>query len=312
MVTSPLSDHPGWSSVFRLDTLTFGIIGPIEGYPDTIGPRMESQDRLARKAETAGFASLWLRDVPFEDPTFGDLGQVYDPMVYAGWLAAQTSKIAIGTAGIVAPLRNPVDIAKQAASLDRLTQSRFILGLSSGDRAAEYPAFNIAYEERAARFREAHEMIKTLTRRSYPQMHTEHFGQLHGALDLVPKPSRSLPMIAVGRAGQSVDWLGTHMDAWIWHFSDPGYLPKIISDWRRHAGTRPYGYGSFFALDPDPNASLQLGGMLSGGRKALTEFWLRQRDQGVAHVALNLKPMRRPASEMLEEFGEHIIPRLLS
>jgi alkanesulfonate monooxygenase SsuD/methylene tetrahydromethanopterin reductase-like flavin-dependent oxidoreductase (luciferase family) len=86
---------------------------------------------LARKADQAGFAALWLRDVPFYDLTFGDAGQVFDPMVYAGGPAAATRNITIGTAGVVLPLSDPLAIAKQASTLNQLTGQRFLLGLSN-------------------------------------------------------------------------------------------------------------------------------------------------------------------------------------
>ncbi len=121
-----------------------------------------------------------------------------------------------------------------------------------------------------------------------------------------------MPILAIGRGGQTIDWIAENMDGWIWHYSDPRRLAEVIALWREAAGpAKPYGYGTFFHLDRDADAPLQPGRWLAGGRKALTDFWLRQRDEGVAHVALNLKPMRRAASEMLDEFGDHIIPRLL-
>lgn len=231
MNAQPFESHRGWKRVFRSEGLTFGIIGPIEGYPDTPGPQLEAQDQRARQAEAAGFGALWLRDVPFEDPAFGDLGQIHDPMVYAGWLAAHTKEIAIGTAGIVAPLRNPVEVAKQAASLDGLTGGRFLLGLSSGDRPTEYPAFGVPFEDRADRLRGARTLIGVLTERSYPSFETRHFGRLTGDLDLVPKPLSGprLPILAIGRGGQTIDWIAENMDGWIWHYSDPRRLPEVIA-----------------------------------------------------------------------------------
>jgi luciferase-type oxidoreductase len=131
--------------VFQPSRLTFGFIAPLEGYPDTPAPTMRDHLAMARKADEAGIAALWLRDVPFYDPSFGDVGQVFDPMVYAGFLAGVTSTIAICTAGIVMPLRDPLAIAKQATSLDHLTD-RFLLGLSTGDRPIEYPAFGADFD----------------------------------------------------------------------------------------------------------------------------------------------------------------------
>ena len=45
---------------------------------------MRDQVALAQRAERAGFAALWFRDVPLRDPSFGDVGQVFDPWVYLG------------------------------------------------------------------------------------------------------------------------------------------------------------------------------------------------------------------------------------
>ena len=53
-------------------------------------------------------------------------------MVYAGFLASITRNVAIGTAGIVLPLRDPLIVAKQTASVDQQLGGRFILGLASG------------------------------------------------------------------------------------------------------------------------------------------------------------------------------------
>lgn len=201
---------------------------------------------MARKADDAGFTAIWLRDVPFYDPTFGDLGQVFDPIAYAGFLAAATSRIAIGTAGIVLPLRDPLAIAKQATTLDHLTNNRFILGLSSGDRPVEYPAFGIDFKDRAERFRDAHALIRAVTEQDFPRHRSSHFGNLDGSLDMVPKPVRDrLPIIAVGRAGQSVEWLAENMDGWIWHQSDFNRLGDVVDRWKAAIPERafkPYGY----------------------------------------------------------------------
>jgi luciferase-type oxidoreductase len=267
---------------------------------------------LARTADDAGFSAIWLRDVPFYDPSFGDLGQVFDPMSYAGFLAAATKRIAIGTAGIVLPLRDPLAIAKQATTLSHLTDGRFILGLSSGDRPAEYPAFGVDFDTRSDRFRDAYALIRAVTEESFPQYHSTHFGTLDGSLDLVPKPQGGrLPIIAVGRAGQSVEWLAQNTDSWIWHQSDFARLGGVVATWRAAVPGpqfKPYGYGTFFDLDRDPDAPLSPVRGLSIGRKALIDLWRRQRDLGVNHVALNLKMARRPAVEIMDELGEYVLP----
>jgi len=267
---------------------------------------------MARLADDVGIAALWLRDVPFYDPTFGDVGQILDPMVYAGWLAAMTRNIALGTAGIVAPLRDPLIVAKQATSADQLLGGRLLLGLASGDRPAEYPAFGVAFHSRAERYREAVDIIRTVSTQHFPRHKSEHYGRLDGALDLIPKPvAPHLPMIAIGRAGQDLQWLGENLDAWIGHGVDARRMTDIIPQWRdvtEDYGFKPYGYATWFDLDRDPDAPIEHGRVLRGGRHALIEFWQSQQRAGVSHVVLNLKPTRRPAQEILEELGAHVIP----
>ncbi|BBH32781.1 luciferase family protein [Pseudomonas sp. St290] len=56
-------------------------------------PSMLNQVTLAKQAEALGFCALWFRDVPLRDPGFGDVGQVFDPWVYLGYMAAHTSEI---------------------------------------------------------------------------------------------------------------------------------------------------------------------------------------------------------------------------
>lgn len=121
-----------WRRVFSPGKLTIGLLTPLEAYPDSPFPTLQAHQQLAKQTEEAGFASIWLRDVPFYDPNFGDAAQMLDPFVYAGYLAAVTQKITLGTAGIVTPLREPLHIAKQAVTADYLTNGRFALGLSTG------------------------------------------------------------------------------------------------------------------------------------------------------------------------------------
>jgi hypothetical protein len=84
-----LANHAGYQRIFKPGKLTFGFIMPLEGYPDSPFPTLANHQTMARMADEAGFSTLWLRDVPFYDPNFGDTGQVLDPMVYMGFLAAR-------------------------------------------------------------------------------------------------------------------------------------------------------------------------------------------------------------------------------
>ncbi|MDX7949575.1 LLM class oxidoreductase [Lichenihabitans sp. Uapishka_5] len=307
-----LLDHGVFAKVFGTDRLTLGLIAPIEAYPEGPMPTLAGHVDRVRLAEQAGFAAIWLRDIPFLDPGFGDAGQVFCPFAYAGYLAAVTSRISIGTAGIVLPLRNPIWVAKQATSVDQLLEGRFLLGLASGDRPEEYPALGVDFASRAELYRESVDIIKAVVGETFPHHRSQRYGRLSGKLDLVPKPvSGRIPYIAIGRAGQDLDWLASNVDAWIWYGPEVSEFGAIVPHWRdlSPAGVvKPYGYGVMFDLLEDPDAPLQPGRQLRVGRHALIELLQRHQTEGVSHVMLNMKPSRRAAEAVMAELAEHVIP----
>jgi luciferase-type oxidoreductase len=309
---SDIVGERGFGRVFRPGHLTFGFITPIEGYPDSAGPTMTRHSEMARRADEADVAAIWLRDVPFYDPSFGDVGQVLDPLVYAGWLAANTRNIAIGTAGLVLPLRQPLHVAKAAASIDQLSNGRFMLGLAGGDRPGEFPTFGIPYDERSARYRDGLDIIKAAGGESFTTHVSEFSGFLDGTLDLIPKPVGSrLPTVAIGRSGQDLPWIASNMDAWIASGFDIRRIADVVPQWREFgAGAfKGYGYGMWFDLDDDPDAPVQFGRVfIRGGRKPLTDFFHSQQEAGVNHVVLNIKPTRRDPAAIIDELAEHVFP----
>jgi luciferase-type oxidoreductase len=119
-VSAPIH-HPGNRRLFARNRLTVGLIMPLETHPDTPAPTMRNHIQMAQRADEFGIGALWMRDVPFFDPSYGDTGQVFEPLIYIATLAAATKSIALGTAGIVLPLREPKMLAKQVTSLDHLS-----------------------------------------------------------------------------------------------------------------------------------------------------------------------------------------------
>jgi luciferase-type oxidoreductase len=310
-IPTDLVRHRAYARIFQPGHLTFGFIAPLESYPGSPAPTLENHAVMARRVDQAGFSAIWLRDVPFYDPNFGDVGQVLDPLVYAGYLAAVTRDIAIGTAGVLLPLRDPIVVAKQAATIDQLLGGRFLLGIATGDRPVEYPAFGRQYDNRAERFRDALSIIRAATEVEWPVHSSNHYGQLRGNLDLIPKPAAArLPAIVIGYSGQTMKWIAENADGILSYISDPARLPAILAQWRAGTGNvfKPYGYGTMFDLERDPDFPVQPGRVLRAGRNALREYWLRQEEQGVSHVALHFKTQRRPALEVIDELGEHLLP----
>ena len=312
--STPYQTLPGFRRSFQPGKLTLGLFFPIEAYEGDI-PTMRNQVALALQAERAGFASLWFRDVPLRDPTFGDVGQIYDPWTYLGYLAGQTRDIALGTAAIVVPIRHPLHLAKAAASIDQLSGGRLLLGVASGDRPVEYPAFNVESHSRGERFVEHLEVMrKSLSTQFEPIRWSE--GELRHA-DLVPKPSgQSIPLFITGSSRQTLQWIAREADGWI---SYPRALDKqrdIVRLWhetvREQAGDafKPFSQSLFIDLTHDPDtAPTPIHQRFRLGRNALLEMLHTLQSFGVNHVMIQLKYGQRPAQEVLDELAEFIVPQ---
>lgn len=305
-----------YNSVFRPGKMSLGVFFAIESYEDSI-PRMKNQVELAQRAEALGFSALWFRDVPMHVPSFGDTGQIYDPWVYLGYIAAQTKKISLITGSIILPLRHPIHVAKAAASIDTLTNGRLILGVASGDRAPEYPAFNKEISERAELFRESFKYIRNL-KKNFPLINSR-LGDVLGDMDLLPKPSGAkLPMMVTGHSGQNLEWIARNSDGWIYYPRNVRAQGMITEQWRKtlqatNSADKPFAQSFYIDLVADKDASaipIHLGYRL--GRDALLEILHELNNIGVNHVVFNLKYGSRPAAEVLEELGEFILPHFLT
>ena len=312
---SDFTQHKGFARTFQPNKLTLGIISPFMGYADSPFPDMRDFTALVKQADNSGLGALWVRDVPFYDPNFGDAGQMYDITATLGYLAALTEHITIGSAGYVSPLREPILTAKEANSIDQMSGGRFILGLAGGDRPSEYPAFAKAFDDRAARFQENWQTIRELSEQSFPRFNTEHNGTFYGNLDLVPKPTQArLPMMTIGRARQDLDWIANESDGWLWYSADLKQLEQMRETFQKLETKgiwKPFGTGNFVELLEDKNAPLQVFNSiyLRGGSKALADFYAQQQEIGVSHIIANLKPTRRPPLETMQDFLENIVPQ---
>ena len=295
--------------------MTLGLIFAIEAYEGAI-PKMERQIEMAQRAEELGFSALWFRDVPLYDPDFGDVGQIYDPWVYLGYVAAQTKNISLGTAAIIFSLRHPIDLAKAAFSVDQLSNGRLILGIASGDRLIEYPAYGIDFESRDIRFREAVNEFRQLYN-SFPKYESK-FGFLNGEVDLLPKPtSKKIPLLITGFSRQNIQWIAQNSDGWLMYPREILLQQPIVNKWNNEVKKtkskfKPFAQSLYIDLVKDPDANFErihLGYRL--GRNKLLKHLKGLKEIGVNHVFFNLKYSKRPADEVIEELGKFIVPHFL-
>jgi luciferase-type oxidoreductase len=289
-------------------------MAPLERPPGQAAD-LARETRLAARADALGVAALWTRDVPLIIPqgSSREAAVLDDPFVWLAALALAAPTAAVGTAAAVLPLRHPLHLAKAAWSLDRLSRGRFILGLGSGDRPEELAAFGAGSAPELL-FRERWNMLRWARGPAAPAPAT----MLEATSGFAPTaaPQRRIPMLAVGTARQSLQWIAAHADGWATYHREEARQQGRIALWERALDERAGGSRKPFVQslqlelleDPGaPAAPLELG--LRAGRHALLGYFRRMARLGVAHMLVNLQGAR-PVAEQLEELGAEIIPSL--
>jgi luciferase-type oxidoreductase len=310
----PFSEHAAMARAFPGGRMTIGAITPLEGFDGPI-PTLAGHVEVIQRAEQAGFASVWVRDVPLLDPNFGDTGQVFDPWVYLGHLAALTEQITLGTSSIVLPLHHPLDVAKAAASVDQLTGGRLLLGVATGDRLVEFPAYGVNAEARGERFREALEYFHTVLENRFPTV-SSPLGRMHGT-DLLPKPVyERIPVLMTGRGRQSLEWIAAHTDGWLYYTAPFEHQAQTVLQWRSltgrggEEGFKPFAQATYLDLQENPLAlPRRIHQGFSVGREAWLGMLRAWEGIGIDQLMINFKHSRRPVAEVIDELAEYVLPQ---
>jgi len=154
----------------------------------------EDLDFLPR-VEELGFDSVWTSEhILFYGPTL-------DATVTLGAFAARTSRIKLGTAILLLPLRNPTVVAKAVSTIDVLSKGRTLLGIGiGGEFPKEFEATGVPVTERGRRTDEAIRVIKQLWSEDNTSFHGR-WTNFEGAT-MMPKPPQpgGPPIIVSGRS----------------------------------------------------------------------------------------------------------------
>ncbi|MFD4600039.1 LLM class F420-dependent oxidoreductase [Streptomyces sp. NPDC058464] len=153
--------------------------------------------RLARELEARGFAGLYLPEhthIPVERttpyPAGGDLpreyGRTLDPFVALGQAAAVTESLGLGTGITLVAQHDPIDLAKQIATLDHLSGGRFTLGVGFGWNVEEAADHGVRWRDRRELGRDRMALMRALWAEE-PTAYEGEFGSVR-ASSAYPKP----------------------------------------------------------------------------------------------------------------------------
>jgi alkanesulfonate monooxygenase SsuD/methylene tetrahydromethanopterin reductase-like flavin-dependent oxidoreductase (luciferase family) len=193
------------------------------GLPSTI-PGTEGTDvvRWARRAEERGFSSLGVIDRVVYDN--------YEPLIALAAAAAVTERIRLATTILIAPGRgNAALLAKQAASVDRLSGGRLVLGMAVGGRADDFEASGVPVAGRGDRFETMLQEMKRIWA-----------GESRGTAGAIgPRPPKEggPEVIIGGTADASFRRAATYGSGWVAGGADPTTFAELAgrakAEWAR-------------------------------------------------------------------------------
>jgi probable F420-dependent oxidoreductase len=180
--------------------------------------------RFATRAEELGFAGIGFTDHPAPSHRWLTHGghDAIDPFVAFGVVAAVTERLRLIPNILVLPYRNPFLVAKAAATLDALSDGRFVLAVATGYQRGEYRALGVDFEERNRLFDEALDVVRgvwSTDEFAYEGLHFTATGQ-----SVNPKPAH-IPIWVGGNSALSRRRVARAGDGWT-PFPAPAVLAR--------------------------------------------------------------------------------------
>jgi alkanesulfonate monooxygenase SsuD/methylene tetrahydromethanopterin reductase-like flavin-dependent oxidoreductase (luciferase family) len=208
--------------------MRLGLYLNLYGTPDE-RPRLEDAVEQARLAEQAGFEWIVLGERHLHRPGYHEI------LTSLTWLAAKTDRIGIATAGIVAPLYDPVVLAETLAHIDVLSGGRLTAGFVLGYRPEEFALYGVTQAERVARFEE----YLTILTRLWTEDEVTYDGKFTSIRDafLSPRPVQS-PRPKLwngGRVSAMLERTARMCDGWTTSFNElDADLPAKIAEYHSY------------------------------------------------------------------------------
>jgi len=171
---------------------------------------------VAAAAEAAGFHGFGFTDHPAPSQRWLESGghDAVDPFVAMGYAAAHTTTLRLIPNIVVLPYRNPFVVAKAGATLDLLSDGRFTLGVGVGYLKREFTALGVDFDERAALFEEALEVIRGIWTTDDFSYEGRHFSAKGITAHPRPVSSPHPPIWIGGNTSAARKRVVAHGDGW--------------------------------------------------------------------------------------------------
>lgn len=165
---------------------------------------------LAERAEGAGLDSVWVGDSLLARPR-------HEPLTLLAGVAGRVPRVELGTAVLLPALRNPVILAHLVATLDQVSEGRFIMGVGIAadvpNIRAEFEAASVPFEKRVGRMMEGLRLCKALWS-GEPVDWDGRWKVEQGVLGPMPHRTGGPPIWGGGSAEASLTRAGRHFDGW--------------------------------------------------------------------------------------------------
>jgi probable F420-dependent oxidoreductase len=265
----------------------------------------EQMIQAAQAAEAMGYESVWTFEhviVPVDYESkypYNDSGKMgappetnfVDPLIALTAIAAATSTIRLGTGVNILSQVNPIYMAKQAASLDFMSNGRFMLGVGIGWLKEEFEALGVPFERRGARFDDYVEGMRKIWSGDVVE-HESDFISWHGFKSYPIPVQKPFPVVMGGVKGKIFERIAKYGNGWFAPAGDPAEMKAHLENLQRACD------------DNDRDMSeIEISCMWPGiGGK---DFLGQLEDVGVHRVVM---PMMGPdAAETLQKVAEEVI-----
>ena len=151
--------------------------------------------RAAQRAEDMGLSDVWVSEhIIVPRASFPRSPLFYDPVLSLTWAAAVTKRVRLGTSVLVLPMRHPLPLAKELATLQNFSEGRLILGAGVGWLEAEFAALGAPFHERGRRTDEGIAMMRAVWSQDPVTFRSKYIPAEINEMTMRPFPGKPIPI----------------------------------------------------------------------------------------------------------------------